>query len=86
MRRKKPTPLQDLMNSITQRKTGMTAEILALNVSLGALARLQRQNSKKSLRAVAIVMTISAVHLSDLERGRRNWTPELVTRFEGALK
>lgn len=39
-----------------------------------------------SLRGVARLMKISAAYLSDLERGKRDWNADLVSRFEVALE
>ena len=43
----------------------------------GALVRQQRIARGISLRAFARVLEISPSYLSDLERGRRNWTKNL---------
>ncbi len=37
-------------------------------------------------RAVAKAMKLSASYLSDLERGRRNWSGDLVRRYREALE
>lgn len=49
--------------------------------------RLKRLKVEKAtLRGVARLMGISAPYLSDLERGKRNWSADLVSRFEVALE
>ena len=56
------------------------------NTTTGSLARKQRKQASKSLRAVAKSMGVSVAFLSDLELGRRNWTEDNLSRFTGALK
>lgn len=46
----------------------------------------KRHASGKTLSAVASKMGISIAYLSDMEHGRRNWSPDLLRRFELALK
>lgn len=41
---------------------------------------------KATLRSVARLMNASPAYLSDLERGKRNWNADLVSRFEVALE
>lgn len=55
---------------------------------LGASAlRAKRLRIKDAtLRSVARLMKISAAYLSDLERGKRDWNADLVSRFEVALE
>lgn len=55
------------------------------SIATGALARRTRQTLDLSLREVARRMGVSAPFVSDLERGRRNWTLSLVTRYKNAL-
>jgi helix-turn-helix protein len=57
--------------------TGMALDQLAI----GQYARDQREKAKQSLRSVADQMAISAAYLSDLERGRRNWSQGLWDDF-----
>lgn len=52
----------------------------------GRKMRLFRESKERSLRSVAEEMGISAAFLSDLERGRRNWSDKLVSQFNLALK
>ena len=52
----------------------------------GDMVRKFRLSRKVSLRAVAIEIEMSAPYLSDLERGRRNWSPELFVFVGEAIK
>lgn len=54
--------------------------------SLGAELRKLREKAGLSGRQVARRMHISAPYLSDLELGRRHWTPKLVMLFKLTLK
>lgn len=45
-----------------------------------------RRMRRLSLREVARRMGLSAPFVSDLERGRRNWTEDLDERYARALK
>jgi|TARA_Y100000310_G_scaffold334199_1_gene413364 transcriptional regulator with XRE-family HTH domain len=47
--------------------------------------RRARTASGLSLRQVAEQMGISAAYLSDLERGRRGWSKQLIDDFETAI-
>lgn len=49
----------------------------------GAIVRVRRILRGLSLRKLAKAMDISAMFLSDLERGKRNWNQE---RFDKAIK
>ncbi len=51
----------------------------------GIRARWERRQKSISLREVARRMGISAMFLSDLERGNRGWTTALVRKFNKAL-
>lgn len=51
----------------------------------GIIARNKRVRVGLSLRAVARKMKVSPAFLSDLERGRRNWTEEKVVDFSRAI-
>ncbi len=51
----------------------------------GAYARELREGRGLSLREVARRMKISAMMLSDLERGNRNWTQDTLNAWENAL-
>lgn len=44
-------------------------------------ARKRRESAGASLRQVAAAMGISAMYLSDLERGNRTWSGDLWQRF-----
>jgi len=52
---------------------------------IGAYARYLRECLGLSLREVARRMDVSAPHLSDLEKGNRNWTADMLTAWESAL-
>lgn len=45
-----------------------------------------RQRRRLAQSEVAARMGISASYFSDLENGKRNWTPELVRRYQEAVK
>ena len=51
----------------------------------GEQARKLRSRSNLSLRSVAKKMGISFPFLSDLERGRRNWSEKLAAKFNKAV-
>jgi transcriptional regulator with XRE-family HTH domain len=53
------------------------------HVATGKLVRDLRETKGISLRRLAIALKVSPPFLSDMERGRRNWTTE---RFEQAIK
>lgn len=53
---------------------------------VGEQMRSLRGKSGKSLRQVAQAIGISAPYLSDLERGNRCFTEELIHLYQGALK
>lgn len=48
--------------------------------------RVLREQRDVSLRKVAAAMTLSATYLSHLERGRRDWSDNLIKRYREALK
>ena len=50
----------------------------------GQYARQLREATKQSLREIARRMGISAMMLSDLERGNRNWSDSMLTKWEAA--
>jgi len=49
----------------------------------GEIVRKSRESAKLSLRELARRLLLSAPYMSDLELGRRNWSPEL---FDLSLK
>lgn len=51
----------------------------------GQYAREQRESVGISLRGLAKRMEISAMMLSDLERGNRTWNASMLTKWEAAL-
>ena len=52
----------------------------------GQEMRKKRETAARSLRDVARRMELSAAYVSDLELGRRAWSPKLIKAYEGALK
>lgn len=48
---------------------------------IGGFARTARKEAGLSLRELARRMEISAIHLSDLERGNRYWTTGTIERW-----
>lgn len=55
-------------------------------VAVGAHMRKLREKSKKSLREVARKLDLSPPYISDLERGNRSFTADMVSRYKEALK
>ncbi len=55
------------------------------NAATGQLARDARTAAGLSLREVARRMRLSAMFISDLERGRRCWTDRHIARFRSAI-
>jgi transcriptional regulator with XRE-family HTH domain len=53
------------------------------HAAIGALIRKARTSKRIGLQDLAMAMAVSAPYLSDLERGRRNWTVE---RYAQAVK
>lgn len=56
------------------------------HVKTGAFARKLRKSKGISLRSLAKELDKSAVFISDLERGRRNWTPEMSFQYGQTLE
>lgn len=54
--------------------------------AIGREMRLLRQKSGKSLRAVGTLVGLSAVYLSDCERGNRCFTEGLIAKYREVLK
>lgn len=54
--------------------------------AVGADMRALRERAGKTLRAVADAMNLSAPYISDLERGNRSFTEEMIGRYKEALK
>lgn len=61
-----------------------TVEVID-HIATGEAARALRQKKDKSLQDVAEEMGISLQFLSDLERGRNNWTVERFEQFQKAV-
>jgi hypothetical protein len=55
------------------------------NYEVGAAMRKRRIAAGKTLKQVGKSMDFTITHVHHLERGIRNWTPELVNRFEKSL-
>lgn len=64
-------------------KVPMTTVQEICHTAAGLIVRNAREETGKSLRWLATKMGISAPFLSDLERGRRNWT---AVRYDEAMK
>lgn len=52
----------------------------------GELVRKFREHHNVSLRKLALKMKFSAAFLSDMERGRRNWTTEKFELAERSIR
>lgn len=64
-----------------------TEKVSKINhIEAGQRIRSAREKAGKSLRWLANEMQKSPPYMSDLERGRRNWTPELFERAVTVLK
>lgn len=48
---------------------------------IGSNLRFKRESGKLSLRSMAKLLNISAVYLSDLETGNRQWTDTRINQF-----
>ena len=55
------------------------------NQAVGFALRIAREQSGRSLRDVAKALGVSAAYLSDLELGRRNWSPNRIHAYQAAL-
>ena len=72
------------MNLALHKKV-ITTEVID-HAKIGVEARMIREQlDDESLRSRARRMGISAMFLSHLERGKRNWTAELIRRFNGGV-
>jgi transcriptional regulator with XRE-family HTH domain len=60
--------------------------ILVDHMATGARMRQARKEAGIKLATVAEAMKVSSPFLSELERGRRNWTPLLAMKFKDAIK
>lgn len=61
-------------------------EIVIDSLATGVAAREHRKSKSLSLREASEKMGISSMFLCDLEHGKRNWTLELVQKFNNATK
>jgi len=59
--------------------------LLKNDLEVGRGLRTIRERFGLEQRSMATAMQVSASYLSDLERGRRNWSSMLVTRYRQAL-
>ena len=66
---------------MTKAKRRYTEDQLAI----GHCMRLQREADGVSLRALSRQMKLSAPYVSDLERGRRNWSPITMANYRHSL-
>ncbi len=63
-----------------------TEKVSKINhIEAGQRIRDRREKAGKSLRWLAHEMDKSPPYMSDLERGRRNWTPELFNKANEIL-
>lgn len=61
----------------------VTQKIVSVNhLATAKKARKFRVSIGLSLRGAAAIMGISHCYLSELERGRRNWTPVIIKKFK----
>lgn len=56
------------------------------NVKLGRYLRSKRERTDTRARRIARVMGISPQFLSDLEGGKKGWTPELMESYLRSLR
>ena len=54
-------------------------------VRVGDFLRKKRLSFSNSLREIATQMNITVAYLSDLERGRRNWTLDKINEYESCI-
>lgn len=52
----------------------------------GQIMRALRKASGKGLRETAILMSVSAAYVSDLELGRRVWNEQIKKRYKDAVR
>jgi len=55
-------------------------------IETGIEARRIRHGEALSLKCVSSRMGISIIYLSELERGRKNWSDALIEKFNRAIK
>jgi transcriptional regulator with XRE-family HTH domain len=66
-------------------KCGGTGKIES-PVLAGSFRRKIRKQYGLTLRAVATKMGVSAAYVSDLELGRRNWSPAVSAQYDNAMR
>lgn len=74
-------------SSVRRKDVGIVTRTVSVidHVTTGQLFRVARKKSKLSLREMARRLKLTAPYVSDLERGRRNWTEEMAERFTDIL-
>lgn len=72
--------MDHLLNGIARRYR-VEQEWRELHREIGAAMRSRREVCGKSLRLVAKEIGKSSAYISDLELGRRNWTPEILNLY-----
>lgn len=70
------------MKLLMKRETLTTID----HAATGATARKERVAAGISLRNMADAMGLSAPYLSDLERGKRNWSAVMHARWDLAIR
>ena len=58
----------------------------ALMVRIGLAKKKERQTQGPSMNLLADSMGFSGAYVSDLERGRRSWSPRILTQYDEALR
>ena len=66
-------------------RTDVETEARQVQFNTSVILRNRREKAGVSLRTMAKRLKVSPPYLSDLERGRRNWSVEMVQRFEEGL-
>lgn len=56
------------------------------DVKLGHFMRGRRKHSNIGLREMASRIGVSAGYLTNLEKGNRHWSPELISKFDKQLR
>lgn len=77
--------LDNLMDGFCPHCRGTGRVSIVTDALIGSSARARRQNHKITARQVARVMGVSPQYVSDLERGRRAWTFDLLFRYGEAV-
>ena len=64
----------------------MAADSHLVQMETGALMRKKRIEAKMTQRELASKLKISSMYISDLERGKRNWSETLISKINQMLK